>query len=99
MRGFDRLSRVTHGHNAHALAEIPVATLAHAHGLLVAKGYLTCHLLQLVFPDLKDDPVSGQAFSVQLEGAYVGTLHGMDTVQYLGVCEIAVKGEVAGNAP
>ena len=86
MRGFDRLSRVAHRANAHALAEIPVATLAHAHGFLVAKGYLTGHLLKLLFTTLKDDPVSstGQAFSVELEGAYVGTLPGMDMVSVSG---------------
>ena len=52
--------RVTHRANAHPLAEIPVAPLADTHGFLVAKGNLTGHLLQLVFPALKD------YFSVQL---------------------------------
>ena len=91
MRGFDRLSRVVHGRNAHALAEIPVASLANTHRFLVVKGYLTGHLLKLLLPALKD------YFSVQLEGAYVTTLHGMDMIQYLGMGKVAVKSEVAGN--
>ena len=79
--------------NPHAFADIPVAPLTHPHRFLVRKGNLAGHLLQLVFPTLKDH------FTVELQGAYVVTLVGMDMVQDAGVGEIAVKGEVARDAP
>ena len=92
MRGFDRLSRVVHGRNTHPFAEIPVVPLAHSHGFLVCRGNLAGHLLQLLLPTLKDHP------AVKLEGTHVVPSLGMKVIEYLGVGEIAVKGEVAGYA-
>ena len=86
-------NRVTHCRNTHPFAEIPVATLAHTHGFLVSKGYLAGHLLQLLFPPVKD------SLAIEFQGTHVVTLLGMDMVQYFGVGEIAVKGEIAGNVP
>ena len=39
------------------------------------------------------------ALAIEFQGTHVVTLLGMDMVQYFGVGEIAVKGEIAGNIP
>ena len=84
-------NRVAQRRKAHPFAEIPVATLARTHRFLVSN--LTRHLLQFLFPSVKDP------FAVELQGAHIVTLLGMKMAQYLGVREIAVKGEIARHVP
>ena len=49
---------MVHRLNTHPFAEVPVAPFAHTHGFLVCMGNLTRHFLKLVFPTVKDHPVS-----------------------------------------